>query len=857
MKPFHTIAVPHRDILEGRLTMDVFAADLWEVFKGRGADEYKDQKLFFQKTYQTEGLQHLSAIVEKRLQGQGGDPVIQLQTPFGGGKTHALIALYHQAEEWQAKRVVISGDKLNTSQTFWGLLEEQLTDQIERCKEPVAPGGEVLRQILIAHQPVLILMDEVLEYVTKAAGVRVVESTLAAQTLAFMQELSEAASTMEQVSLVVTLPSSSLEHYDEQAEKLFAQLQKIVGRVEKIYTPVQDHEITAVIRQRLFSDIDRTAVRAAVGEFMEYALKESILPAGTEPSTYRKRFEASYPFLPEVVNILYHRWGSFPKFQRTRGVLQLLSQVTSAHKEAPIPYLSLADFDLAVQDIRRYLLKYTGAEFDSVIAADITGAEAGAKKVNTSVGNTYKGLKLGTRATTTIFLYSFSGGLERGASAGEIKRHAIIPGTPAGVIGDALEQSKNRLFYLQHQYDRYYFTTQPNLNRMLLTKMENVDDEALEELEENLLKKGLAGNPLNVFRWIERDPQAPDDMALKLIILKDRDDTFMRQVLTMKGSTPRVNRNTIFFLMPSESDRIWFRELLKKSLAYSMILADKHFNLSDEQRKEVESKWKKVNSDLDDAVRRYYRLLLVPGKQDEFKERDLGIPTHGERKKIDEKVYDRLKAEGDIVENMAALVIKERYLTDKPFLSTEQLFKSSATTPGEVRVTGKLAWERGIRDGVRTGLFGLGMVENDKLVCRFYQQEISSPIDFSGSEIIIRADLCVLPEAEAQKTPEGYSSEEKEGQKQSPIVNDFTPGAPTSTPAQSQPPQGDVRDYVHLRFTVPKGKISSLMGMMNLLQRKFNTLTLDLQAEGGSMTEQEYELNIEETLQQLGIKLDE
>jgi predicted AAA+ superfamily ATPase len=67
MKPFHTIAVPHRDILEGRLTMDVFAADLWEVFKGRGADEYKDQELFFQKTYQTEGLKHLSAIVEKCL----------------------------------------------------------------------------------------------------------------------------------------------------------------------------------------------------------------------------------------------------------------------------------------------------------------------------------------------------------------------------------------------------------------------------------------------------------------------------------------------------------------------------------------------------------------------------------------------------------------------------------------------------------------------------------------------------------------------------------------------------------------------------------------------------------------------
>ena len=95
--------------------MDVFAADLWEVFKDRGVDEYKDQELFFQKTYQTEGLKHLSTIVEKRLQGQGGDPV----TPFGGGKTHALIALYHQAEEWQAKRVVKNSVLLKLSGDFW------------------------------------------------------------------------------------------------------------------------------------------------------------------------------------------------------------------------------------------------------------------------------------------------------------------------------------------------------------------------------------------------------------------------------------------------------------------------------------------------------------------------------------------------------------------------------------------------------------------------------------------------------------------------------------------------------------------------------------------------------------------
>src|SRR3972149_5552278 len=99
MTAFQTIAIPHNDILEGRLTMDVFAADLWEVFNKRGPSEYKDAELFFKKTFMTKGLENLLKLVEKRVNGRGGDSVIQLQTPFGGGKTHSLIALFHKAKE--------------------------------------------------------------------------------------------------------------------------------------------------------------------------------------------------------------------------------------------------------------------------------------------------------------------------------------------------------------------------------------------------------------------------------------------------------------------------------------------------------------------------------------------------------------------------------------------------------------------------------------------------------------------------------------------------------------------------------------------------------------------------------------
>lgn len=127
MKPFHTIAVPHKDILSGKLTMEVFAADLWETYQGRAPAEYKDADTFFKKTYLTQGLKNLLSVIEKRITGQGGDPVIQIQTPFGGGKTHALIAMYHKAKEWKANTVVIVGTAMSPHDTIWGTIEKQLT----------------------------------------------------------------------------------------------------------------------------------------------------------------------------------------------------------------------------------------------------------------------------------------------------------------------------------------------------------------------------------------------------------------------------------------------------------------------------------------------------------------------------------------------------------------------------------------------------------------------------------------------------------------------------------------------------------------------------------------------------------
>jgi hypothetical protein len=401
----------------------------------------------------------------------------------------------------------------------------------------------------------------------------------------------------------------------------------------------------------------------------------------------------TYPFMPEVVDVLYHRWGSFPTFQRTRGVLRILSLVIYSLKETNKPYISLADFDLGNQEIRQELLKHIGAEYNSVIASDITGMEAGSKKVDVSLGRAYQGLNLGSRTATTIFLNSFSGGYEKGATTGEIKRCATTTENPASVVAEAAEQLKGKLFHLQNIGEKYYFSNQPNINRILLNKMENVKEEELIDMEQELLRDSIKGGKLKVFIWEENAGNIADSEELKLVILKRENTEIMKNILKTKGQTPRVNINTLFFLYPLESERSGFINTMKRKIAYENIEKDKNLNLSDEQKKEVKKELKKTENNLKESIRRFYRMVAVPDK-DGLKSNDMGIPTYGEEKGLSQEVYEILRSDGEILEKIAPLVLREKYLTGREYVSTEQLYHSSLKTPGETRTINRTIWER-------------------------------------------------------------------------------------------------------------------------------------------------------------------
>ncbi len=860
MKPFKSITIPHKDILEGKLELNSFAADLWDVYKKIGSEEYKDKEEFFRKTYLTKGLQNLLEVVEKRLSGQGGDPIIQLQTPFGGGKTHSLISMFHKSSEWKANVVVIVGTALDTSKPLWEILEEQLTGKIDILKSRVSPGRDKIREVLIKFDKVLILMDELLEFVTKAAGVKIEKSNLASQTIAFMQELTEVVSTLDKVALIISLPASLTEHFDEYADKmfdvlqkkvkndelrenLFQKLQKVTGRKERIYSPVNENEISKIIRTRLFSEINEKEIKDSVNEFIKYAKKENILPAGIESTQYRDEFISSYPFLPDVIDILYKRWGSFPTFQRTRGVLRLLSLVIYDCINKSVPYISLADFDLSNQEVRRELLKHIEPQFDTVIAQDITSSNSGSEKINNILGSSYKSYSLGSRTSTSIFLYSFSGGTIKGATKLDLKRSSTSLEIPSSVIDSTLDELRNSLFYLQYMDGKYFFTNQPNLNHILNIKIENVPDIKIKEFEKDKIRLSLTIGKFKTYLYPKTNNDIADDNLYKLIILDNNNQKFIKKIIENKSKTPRVFRNTLFFLVPIESEKHSFEYSIKRLIAYKEIKNDITLNLSEQQKKEVNAKIRSLDNDLKDVLRSYYRLVYIPQK-DGVKELDLGIPTYGNVQKINEEIFDKLISNNEIVKSLAPVYLFSKYLNTQDHVNIEKIYEATLKTPGELRLSNKDILVSSISKGVEEGVFGFGEFIDNEIKCLYFKEK--QFITLTDNSIIIKSEICETQKLETYTEKPYVKEKEKE-----PVVPDEGKGK-----------QGEIefatkREKVLLSFEIPKGKVAGVMGILNLLQLKFQKVNITISANEGEISEDDYENKIQEALMQLGINIKE
>ena len=312
----------------------------------------------------------------------------------------------------------------------------------------------------------------------------------------------------------------------------------------------------------------------------------------------------------------------------------------------------------------------------------------------------------------------------------------------------------------------------------------------------------------------------------------------MKNIIETKGDSPRVYRNTVLFLVPSEAEKTSFVYNMKKRIAYEQIESDKTLSLTESQRKDIANTLKKDEDSVRDAVRRFYRLIYLPSK-DGLKEVDLGIPTFGERKKIDDEVYDKMRSDGEILERIAPLVVKEKYLRDKDYVKVVQIHDSMLKTPGESRPMTPNVIQESLGIGVRQGFFGLGEISDGKVTCHFFKEEAS--ISLTENEVIVNEVLC--------KTQKQLESEVVAPQTE-------TQTTFTSTEEVSEETDEKIMKEVTLRFPVPRGKISQIMGVMNFLQSKFQSLDLEIRAKEGNMSEEDFNNKIKEALKQLGIRLD-
>lgn len=872
LKPFYQIAIPHDDIKEGRFTLDTFAADLWSVYQNKGPEDYRNPELFWERTYITSGLSVLLDIARKRLIDGVGDAVIQLQTPFGGGKTHSLIALYHKAREWGANVVVLDGTAFDAKEDIlWEELERQLTGKVELLKGKTAPGKKKISKILEENAPVLILIDELLEYMVKAAGIRVEDTTLADQTLAFMHELTEAVKKEDKALLVMTLPSSILEHYSEKAEEYFQKLQKIAGRAQRVFTPVQEEEVHDVIRTRLFKRIDETEMEAVVKRVVEYLEKEGLIPEGLNAYQYRQRFLRSYPFQPEVIDVLYHRWGSLPKFQRTRGVLRLLSIVVHSLIGRDVPFIRLSDFDLSVKTLRDELIDIIGeSRYYSVLDADILSPNSGAKRVDRMVGESYEHYRVGTRAATVIFMYSFSGGDVKGATTKEIKLSCADTRYSSSIVGDAILYLKDNLLYLHYRDGRYFFSLEPSLNKLVVDEMNNVSEEQIRDVEHELLKGQLKGRYFKVYLWPSKPVDVPDsDSSLKLVVLPEYDKEKVLQILQSYGGSERVHKNTLIFLVPRETERASFNRLVRRYLAWKIIneKAKKgSLELTSEQKDDVKENLKRAREDIVQKIAELYRLVLLPTRGG-YEELDLGMKPVGIKKSIEELIYEKLREEGKLVEKMAPMVIEMKYLDGKEYVPTKALYESFLKTPGMPLLKSKSVLIDAIMQGVSEGRFGLGYLTGEEVTCEYLGERPTVTLD--DSEVIIRKDYCeelkateeieieeptapvevgvpnIEPEATEWKPPEVR-------EKQAVLV------PATSTEVEAKPELWSLVSEVHLHLTLGPGigGLRDILRALNLLKNRFERVTIEIKAEHGKMSQTEYE-NLLETFRQLDIEVRE
>jgi predicted AAA+ superfamily ATPase len=671
IRPWRDIAIPHQDVLKGTFQQSEFAADISQVQQGKAPPEYQDARQFFARTYITEGMRLLLDKVMRRLAGQAGDPVIQLQTAFGGGKTHTLMAVYHIAERDcpiselagvppildaagindlpKANVAVLDGINLSPSSpkehgavrthTLWGELAWQLGSSdgyaMVRAADEAAtsPDKDQVIALLSAFAPCVILMDELVAFYRQFdEGQRYPAGTFETN-MTFIQALTEGIRSVPGAILLASLPDSR-NAGEGRGQAVLAQLESYFRRIHAIWKPVTKDEAFSIVRRRLFERIDdRLAMEDACRAFAElYRTNGSELPPETQENYYLERMQQAYPIHPEIFDRLYEDWSTLSNFQRTRGVLQLLAQVVHRlWKDGNADGMILPGaLPLNDPGVRNKCLDYLPQGWDPVIDQDIDGEHARPAFIESKEPLIGK-IQGARRLARTIFLGSAPGAGRSapGLPLDHLLLGVVQPGQTLGHYKDALRRLRDQLNYLNAEGNRYWFDTRPNLRREMESRrqrfsMKDDIEPLLRERVQRVFGKEHVFDGIHVFT-----PSAdiPDDYGTgpRLVVLppaapyrKGKDNPAERaaeEVLTKRGEQPRQKQNRLLFLAADADALERLKDQARTYLAWVSIVTDveaMRLNLDQLQAKQAKDEREESGKALLRTVRDTFRWLLSP-----------------------------------------------------------------------------------------------------------------------------------------------------------------------------------------------------------------------------------------------------
>lgn len=579
LKPWREVVTPHQDVASGRYQQAEFAADLWQVHIGEGTDEYKNPAEFFRRTYLTDSLKSMLIGAVRRLSGRGGDPVVQLQTNFGGGKTHSMLALYHLfsgisptelvgidavMQEAEAKtlpivkRVVLVGNRISPGnpaqkpdgtviRTLWGELAWQLGGKkafarIKADDEKATSPGDALRELFKEHGPCLILIDEWVAYARQLHDQSDLPAGSFETQFTFAQVLTESAKLAKNCLIVISLPASDtagsphtqaddVEVGGQRGREALDRLRNVVGRVESSWRPASAEEGFEIVRRRLFEPLsdnaqfkDRDVVSRAFADL--YRTQHQEFPPECRDADYEKRIKAAYPIHPEIFDRLYSDWSTLVKFQRTRGVLRLMAAVIHSlwEKGDKNPLILPANVSIDDPRVQFELTRYLSDNWVPVIEKDVDGPNSLPLRMDSDVPNLGK-FAACRRVARAIYMGSAptTAAAHRGIEDRRIKLGCVMPGESPAVFGDALRRLAGAATYLYQDGPRYWYSTQPTVTKLAEDRAEQLKrdpDKVVHELEQRLRANLHQTGDFNRIHPMPNSGQdVPDDLDARLVVL--------------------------------------------------------------------------------------------------------------------------------------------------------------------------------------------------------------------------------------------------------------------------------------------------------------------------------------------------